>query len=135
MLELIKMKKERIVNIVIILLSIGLFISYFFTGLLALPFIAGCIFGERFINPQFSKTMENKEFKSRKITTADGTIMYMFDGKLHNWEGPALIPEGNNRKREYYLNGIKMSEAEYKDALRRREGLPWYKGSSANARF
>jgi hypothetical protein len=79
--------------------------------------------------------MENKEFKSRKITTSDGTIMYMFDGKLHNWEGPALIPEGNNRKREYYLNGIKMSEPEYKDALRRREGLPWYKGSSANARF
>ena len=39
------------------------------------------------------------------------------------------------RKREYYLNGIKMSEPEYKDALRRREGLPWYKGSSANARF
>ena len=80
--------------------------------------------------------MENKKYQpSRKITTADGTIMYMFDGKLHNWEGPALIPEGNNRKREYYLNGIKMSEAEYKDALRRREGLPWYKGSSANARF
>ena len=79
--------------------------------------------------------MENKEFKSRKITTADGTIMYMFNEKLHNWEGPALIPEGNMRKREYYLNGIKMSEPEYKDALRRREGLPWYKGSSANARF
>tara|TARA_R110000796_G_scaffold117021_2_gene229649 strand:+ start:56 stop:295 length:240 start_codon:yes stop_codon:yes gene_type:complete len=79
--------------------------------------------------------MENKEFKSRKITTSDGTIMYMFDGKLHNWEGPALIPEGNNRKREYYLNGIKMSEPEYKDALRRREGLPWYKGSSTNSRF
>ena len=79
--------------------------------------------------------MENKEFKSRKITTADGTIIYMFNGKLHNWEGPALIPEGNMRKREYYLNGIKMSEPEYKDALRRREGLPWYKGSSSNARF
>jgi len=79
--------------------------------------------------------MENKEFKSRKVTTSDGTIMYMFDGKLHNWEGPALIPEGNNRKREYYLNGIKMTEPEYKDALRRREGLPWYKGSSTNTRF
>ena len=79
--------------------------------------------------------MENKEFKSRKITTSDGTIMFMFDGKLHNWEGPALIPEGNIKKREYYLNGIQMSESEYKDALRRREGLPWYKGSSANARF
>lgn len=79
--------------------------------------------------------MENKEFKSRKITTSDGTIMYIFAGKLHNWEGPALIPEGNMKKREYYLNGIKHTEAEYKDALRRREGLPWYKGSSANARF
>lgn len=55
MLELIKMKKERVVDIVIALLSIGLFISYFFTGLLALPFIAGCIFGERFINPLIFK--------------------------------------------------------------------------------
>lgn len=79
--------------------------------------------------------MENKEFKSRKITTADGTIMHTFAGKLHNWEGPALIPEGDMKKREYYLNGIKHTEAEYKDALRRREGLPWYKGSMAKARF
>jgi hypothetical protein len=48
------------------------------------------------------KPMKNNEFKSKKITTSDGTIMYTFDGKLHNWEGPALIPEGNNKKREYY---------------------------------
>ena len=79
--------------------------------------------------------MENKEFKSRKITTSDGTIMYTFEGKLHNWEGPALIPEGDMKKREYYLNGIQMPESEYKEALRRREGLPWYKGSGAKARF
>ena len=79
--------------------------------------------------------MENQEFKSKKITTTDGTIMYMFNVKLHNWEGPALIPEGNNRKREYYLNGIQMTEKQWKDALRGREGLPWYKGGSAKARF
>jgi hypothetical protein len=80
--------------------------------------------------------MSNQEFKpSRKITTADGTIMYMFDGKLHNWEGPSLIPGGNNRKREYYINGIKMSEPQWKEALKSREGLPWYKGSGAKARF
>ena len=79
--------------------------------------------------------MENKELKYKKITTTDGTIMYMFNGKLHNWEGPALIPEGNNRKREYYLNGIQMTEKQWKDALRGREGLPWYKGGSAKARF
>ena len=66
--------------------------------------------------------MENSEFKpSRKITTADGTIMYMFDGKLHNWEGPALLPQGENRKREYYINGIKMSQTEWKEANRIRK--------------
>lgn len=80
--------------------------------------------------------MENQKYQpSRKITTADGTIMYMFDGKLHNWEGPALIPQGDNRKREYYLNGIKMSQEQWKEALKGREGLPWYKGSGAKARF
>ena len=81
--------------------------------------------------------MENKEFKSRKITTPDGTIMYMFNGKLHNWEGPALIPEGNMRKREYYLYGIKFSEIEWKERCKQREGLPWYKSGTAKgtARF
>ncbi len=80
--------------------------------------------------------MENKKYQpSRKITTADGTVMYMFDGKLHNWEGPALLPQGDNRKREYYLNGIKMTQEQWKEALKGREGLPWYKGSGAKARF
>jgi hypothetical protein len=80
--------------------------------------------------------MENEKYQpSRKITTADKTVMYMFDGKLHNWEGPALIPQGDNRKREYYINGIKMSQEQWKEALKSREGLPWYKGSGAKARF
>lgn len=80
--------------------------------------------------------MENEKYQpSRKITTADGTVMYMFDGKLHNWEGPALLPQGDNRKREYYINGIKMSQEQWKEALKGREGLPWYKGSGAKARF
>jgi hypothetical protein len=80
--------------------------------------------------------MENKKYQpSRKITTADGTVMFMFDGKLHNWEGPAIIPQGNNRLREYYLNGIKYTEEQWKERLRTREGLPWYKGSGAQARF
>ena len=80
--------------------------------------------------------MENQNYKtSKKITTADGTIMFTFDGKLHNWEGPALIPQGDNRKREYYLNGVKMTQPQWKEALKGREGLPWYKGSGAKARF
>ena len=80
--------------------------------------------------------MENQKYQpSRKITTADGTVMFMFDGKLHNWEGPAVIPQGNNRLREYYLNGIKYTEEEWKERLRTREGLPFYKQSGANNRF
>ena len=75
--------------------------------------------------------MENTKFEpSKKMTRADGTIAYIFDNKLHNWEGPALIPEGNNRKREYYLNGIQLTESEWKSARKEREGLPWYKGAS-----
>jgi hypothetical protein len=73
--------------------------------------------------------------KGRKLTKSDGTIMYIFDNKLHNWDGPALIPEGNNRKREYYLNGIQYSEADWKERVKGRSGLPWYKGSSAKTRF
>ena len=80
--------------------------------------------------------MENNKYQpSKKVKTADGTIMYMFDGKLHNWDGPAVIPQGNNRLREYYLNGIKYTEEEWNERLRTREGLPWYKGSGAKARF
>ena len=79
--------------------------------------------------------MENQNYKpSRKITTADGTIMYMFDGKLHNWEGPALIPQGDEKLAEYYINGVQMTHHEWKKALRGREGLPWYKGG-ATVRF
>jgi hypothetical protein len=74
--------------------------------------------------------MENQKYQpSKKLTKADGTIAYLFDGKLHNWEGPALIPEGNMRKREYYLNGIQYTEDKWKEVLKTREGLPWFKSS------
>jgi hypothetical protein len=78
--------------------------------------------------------MEQEYEKGRKITQADGTVMFIFDGKLHSWEGPALIPQGNNRKREYYLNGLKYSEKDWKERVKGRTGLPWYKGSGV-ARF
>ena len=79
--------------------------------------------------------MSKKFEASRKLTKADGTIAYIWEGKFHNWEGPALIPEGNNRKREYYINGIKMSENQWNEALKGREGLPFYKQSGGGNRF
>ena len=74
--------------------------------------------------------MKNKDKEwptSQKLKKADGTIAYVWDKKLHNWEGPALIPEGNERKAEYYLYGIQYSKEDYKEQLRGRTGLPWYK--------
>ena len=61
---------------------------------------------------------------SRKLTKADGTVAYVFDNKLHNWEGPALLPQGDTRKREYYLNGIQLTEDQWKEMKKEREGLP-----------
>jgi hypothetical protein len=71
--------------------------------------------------------MSKKFEASKKLTKADGTIAYVWEGKFHNWEGPALIPEGDNRKREYYIHGIKYSEENWKEVRRNRQGLPWYK--------
>ena len=65
--------------------------------------------------------------KPKKLKTPEGTIAHYWDGKLHNWDGPALIPEGENRKREYYLYGLKYTEEEWKEAKRNTQGLPWYK--------
>ena len=73
------------------------------------------------------KNKENAWPKSQKLKKADGTIAYLWDGKLHNWEGPALIPEGNEKKAEYHLYGIQFSKEDHKEAIRNQTGLPWYK--------
>jgi hypothetical protein len=79
--------------------------------------------------------MENQKYApSKKYTKADGTIMYMFDNKLHSWDGPALIPEGILRKRQYFINGIQYSEKEWKELCKQRSGLPFYK-QSGGTRF
>jgi hypothetical protein len=65
--------------------------------------------------------------KSKKLVTPEGTIAYYWDNKLHNWEGPALIPEGDNRKREYYIYGFQYTEEEWKDRKRSGKGIPWFK--------
>ena len=64
---------------------------------------------------------------SKILKKADGTIAHVCVNKLHNWDGPALIPEGNEKKAEYYIYGIKYSKEEHKDRIRQQTGLPWYK--------
>jgi len=71
----------------------------------------------------------------KKIKTPDGSIIHYKDGKMHNWFGPAYIPQGDYRKREYYINGIKYSEEEWNTAKKDGDGLPWYKSGIADSRF
>ena len=79
--------------------------------------------------------------ETKKIVTTDGTIAYYLNtegtNKLHNIDGPALIPQGNKRQSEYYLFGIKYTKTQWEDFKKDTNGVPWYKtaaGKAAGAR-
>jgi|TARA_R100001443_G_C3238985_1_gene150277 hypothetical protein len=73
--------------------------------------------------------------QSKRLKKADGTIAFVWDGKLHNWEGPALCPGGNEKKGEYYLYGIRKTRGEWNEARKQREGLPYYKNQSMKSKL
>ena len=56
--------------------------------------------------------------------------------KYHRYDGPAIEPLNKNSeyKKEYYLGGIRYDVEEYKELMKQREGLPWYKQSGNNVR-
>ena len=82
----------------------------------------------------FKRTRGNKKFKQRKLSrieedgskTTISTLEINGENKIHSWEGPALINE-QQKKKEYYLNGIQYTLDEWKDIKKSGEGLPWYK--------
>ena len=45
---------------------------------------------------------------------------------FHSEKGPALINE-EQKKKEYYLNGIKYTFDDWNEIMKGKEGLPWYK--------
>ena len=55
---------------------------------------------------------------------------------FHSEKGPALINKEQRRK-EYYLNGIEYDKDTWKEIMRGKEGLPWYKNPAhkGQARF
>jgi hypothetical protein len=76
--------------------------------------------------------MSNKKTDIRRITSPDGIIRCVKDGKLHNSEGPAVIyPDG---KEEYHLNGFQYSKDEFKMAKKDGNGLKFYKQSGTKMR-
>jgi hypothetical protein len=69
----------------------------------------------------------------KKMKTRDKTIIYYLDGKMHNWEGPALIPQGNKRLAEYYLFGIKHTKEQWEEKKKDVNGQPFYKSAAGKA--
>jgi hypothetical protein len=69
----------------------------------------------------------------KKMKTGDKTIIYYLDGKIHNWEGPALIPQGNKRLAEYYLFGIKHTKEQWEEKKKDVNGQPFYKSAAGKA--
>ena len=47
---------------------------------------------------------------------------------FHSEDGPALINKEQKRK-EYYLNGIEYDYDTWNEIMKGKEGLPWYKTS------
>ena len=84
----------------------------------------------------FKRTGGKKKFRARKLIkieedgskTTAYTLEINGENKLHNWEGPALINE-EQKKKEYYLNGIIYDFDMWKEIKKSGEGFPWYKHS------
>ena len=49
---------------------------------------------------------------------------------FHDEEGPALVNKEQRRK-EYYLNGIEYDYDTWNEIMKGKEGLPWYKKPAA----
>ena len=84
------------------------------------------------------KKWMNPKSKIRKVSKIeeDGskTIAHVVEwngiGKFHSMEGPALINKEQRRK-EYYLNGIEYDYDTWNEIMKGKEGLPWYKKPAA----
>ena len=76
----------------------------------------------------------NPKAKIRRVSKIeeDGTktiarVLQMGDRAVfHDEEGPALINKEQKRK-EYYLNGIEFTYDDWNEIMKGKEGLPWYK--------
>ena len=78
---------------------------------------------------------------TQRLRTSDGTIIHYMNiggiNTIHNWEGAAFIPQGNKRKAEYYVFGIKYSKEKWLEFKKEVNGVPFYKtaaGKAAGAR-
>ena len=59
---------------------------------------------------------------TKRLKKADGTVVYVWNNKLHNWDDAALIhPDG---KKEYYLFGFQYTKDQWLDRKKDVNGVP-----------
>jgi len=72
-----------------------------------------------------------ESLETQRLVQADGTIAHYVRingvNKMHNWDGAALIPQGNKRQAEYYLFGIKYTKDQWLDFKKEVNGVPFSK--------
>ena len=73
---------------------------------------------------------DGSKTRARVVDFGNGRIL------LHSEEGPALINKQQKRK-EYYLNGIEYDKDTWNEIMKGKEGLPWYRNPAhkGQARF
>ena len=78
------------------------------------------------------KTKARNVFKIEEDGTKTRATALDMNGRVvfHNEEGPALINREQKRK-EYYLNGIEYDYELWNEIMKGKEGLPWYKKPAA----
>ena len=69
----------------------------------------------------------------KKMKSADGSIIYYLNGKIHNWDGPAFLPQGNKRKAEYWLFGMPHTKVQWEEKKKDLHGQPWHKTAAGKA--
>ena len=80
---------------------------------------------QRSVNPKtkvrnvFKIEEDGSKTTARVIDTGNRAV-------FHCEEGPALVNEEQKRK-EYYLNGIEYDFETWNEIMKGKEGLPWYK--------
>ena len=82
----------------------------------------------RSVNP---KTKVRNVFKIEEdgSKTTARVVDLGYKAVFHNEDGPALINKEQKRK-EYYLNGIEYDFDTWNEIMKGKEGLPWYKNPS-----
>ena len=83
---------------------------------------------KRSVNP---RTKIRKVYKIEEDGTKTKARVIDFGDKavFHDEDGPALINKEQKRK-EYYLNGIEYDFETWNEIMKGKEGLPWYKNPS-----